>query len=374
VQSRRKKRLDFWIVSVHCEINMHPFFEVGRFPWDRVEAKILHQALFTSIGAAGRIDLIYQACGGVRPLTQPAAADLMWKEALQLLASAGRIKQLCEELARQGEWPALKTAVEAIEAAVDLLDVRVLANDRIFVDRRNLRTEVVKLCGPAASHGVLLVRGDPSAGKSWTKYFIEDLARALGAKCVYLFEGYVSNVDDVLGQLFAAMGEGDAKPVRLESETAFFSRACMKLQEVATVREQELWIVVDDLGEGTEGPHLDRQIRDFFEQFGLAMANPAFARWFRLVLIDYPDGRVPTKWKDVWVEDRAHEGEADDKALAEFLEQWSRRKEKKLVDADKQKFVSDIVATVDAPPPPGVQSPPRMMRLHTALSAALKKL
>ena len=47
---------------------------------------------------------------------------------------------------------------------------------------------------------------------------------------------------------------------------------------------------------------------------------------------------------------------------------------KQIVAADAQKFVSDVVATIDAAPQPGVAPLPRMVRLHGALSAALKKL
>jgi len=353
----------------------HPFFDVGTFPWSRPEAIAFHDALSRAITVPARINVIYQQAGGVTLLNIGQAPDLVWKEAIDHCATHGLLRQLCQRLRTQGEWTTLEPVVIAVESATDLLDVKVLANERIFVDRKNLRGEILKLCGTAASHGVMLVRGDPNSGKSWTKYFIEELARGLGAECVYLFEGFVASVDGVLTELFAALGNSAAKPTPLETEPAFFSRACAKLQEVARDGNRQLWVVVDDLGLGDDNePRLDRQIREFFDQFVLSMANPAFAKWFRLVLLDYPNGDVPTKWRDVWVEDNPVENEADSAALSEFLAQWAARKRKQILEADAKKFVDGVIAKVDAVPAPGAVAPPRMIRLHNELKAALKTL
>jgi hypothetical protein len=171
------------------------------------------------------------------------------------------------------------------------------------------------------------------------------------------------------------LGNSGAKPTPLETETAFYARACNKLQEIAIQQKQQLWIVVDDLGVGPDGgPRLDPQILEFFNQFGLAMANPSFAKWFRLVLLDYPGDGVPTKWKDVWVEDLAVDTEANDVALSQFLEQWAQRKNKHLVGTDAKKFVDDVVARIDAAPAAGGIVLPRMFRLQRELSSALKNL
>jgi len=354
----------------------HPFFDVGRFPWSRDEAVNFHRELSNNIPLPGRISLIFQSAGGsVASLNLGQTPALIWHDVIDQCAAQNLLRQLFQRLAEQAEWPQLESFVTAIESAVDLLDVKVLTNERIFVDRKNLRAEIVKLCGTAASHGVLLVRGESGSGKSWTKYFIEDLARGLGAECVYLFEGYVADVDAVLDQLFAALGNSAAKPTVLETTTAFYMRVCNKLQETAIKQNKQLWVVVDDLGAGPDGaPLLDKEILAFFNQFGLSMANPSFAKWFRLVLLDYPDTGVPTKWKDVWVEDRTAPGEADTTAVSQFLEQWAARKNKKIVAADAKKFVDDVVAKVDTPPAPGAIVPPRMLRLQTELASALKKL
>lgn len=351
----------------------HPFFDVAQYPFQRQEASEFHRALWQSIAVPARIDLIYKQCGdNLPPLALGQAPDVIWKEALQALAAARLIRRLCEVL-RSESGAALEDVIRVIEAARDLLDERVLAGDRIFVDRKNLRDELEKLCGPTASHGVLLVRGGPSSGKSWTKYFIEDLSRGLGARCVYLFEGLIGSVDDVLNQLFAALGNLAAKPTQVESEAAYYIRACLKLQEVADERQREVWVVVDDLGVGSEGPRLDLKIRQFFEQFALSMANPVFARWFRLILLDYPDGPVPTRWKDVWVEDRPTDADVDQAALVEFLEQWIARKRRQLPEAERLQLVADIIGKVDAAPTTG-EVRPRLVRLHDTLSAALKRL
>src|SRR5262245_7093913 len=140
----------------------HPFFDVP-FPWERDEAKTFHEKLFNAISVAGDVDLVYRQAGGTTPLT-PQRVDLMWKEAIDFLSAAQRLRKLCEILSQRPEWPTLGPSVAAIETATDLLDVSVLVNDRIFVDRINLRNEVLKLCGSGASHGVLLVRGATQSG------------------------------------------------------------------------------------------------------------------------------------------------------------------------------------------------------------------
>lgn len=351
----------------------HPFFDAIAYPWHRPDAQAAHSALYQAITLPNDITLTYRQCGeNLTPLTPGQAANLAWREVLELLTTARRLKRLCELLPARAEWPVLEASLQAVENARDLLEEPLLSRDLVFVDRKRLRTELQKLSGPTPSHGVLLVRGDPSSGKSWTQYLVEDMATALGAKCIYLFDGIVSTLDEVLEQLFTGVGDATAVPARLESEDAWFKRACVKLQAVAQKNGQVCWIVADDLGLLPTGPRLDPQIRQFFEQFALSMANPAFARWFRLVLIDYPDGPVPTKWKSFWVEDRTQPAEVDEKSIADFVLNWAARKKKKLGADDAQKLAVDILANVSQPTLP--DGPSRLARIHQALEAALEKL
>ena len=91
-------------------------------------------------------------------------------------------------------------------------------------------------------------------------------------------------------------------------------------------------------------------IRRFFDQFALSTANPAFSRWFRLVLLDYPDGNVPTKWRSVWLEDRPDENEVDVEVLKDYLLQWAAREVKQLGEEKAHQLSTDIAAKVAVPP------------------------
>ncbi len=163
-------------------------------------------------------------------------------------------------------------------------------------------------------------------------------------------------------------------PPRLETEEAWFKKVCLKLQDVARKKQMVTWVVVDDLGEYLEGPRLDPMIRRFFDQFALSTANPAFSRWFRLVLLDYPDGTVPTKWRSVWLEDRPDENEVDADVVKEYLLQWAARAIKQLGEETAIKLAADISTKVAAPLPAGHPPQPRLKRIHDELEGVLNSL
>ena len=85
--------------AIRREPNIHPFFESVRYPWHRAEAVELHRALFQAIADPRKIDLLYRQAGAnLPPLPVTLAADLVWKDALEALATAGYMKRFCELL------------------------------------------------------------------------------------------------------------------------------------------------------------------------------------------------------------------------------------------------------------------------------------
>ncbi len=45
------------------------------------------------------------------------------------------------------------------------------------------------------------------------------------------------------------------------------------------------------------------EIREFFDQSALHLFDSAVHEWFRLMLIHYPDGPVPTEWdSELWTD------------------------------------------------------------------------
>jgi hypothetical protein len=215
---------------------------------------------------------------------------------------------------------------------------------------------------------VLLVRGDSSSGKTWTKHVVEEQASALGQGCIYLCDGLVGTVGDTLDLIFGVFG--GSPPPKLTTDAAWFRKACIDMLVLAANSKRKYWLVADDLGVTSEGPRLDPLIRQFFDQAALNMLNPAFAEWFRLVLIDYPDGPVPTKWKGFWVEDRPAESDLQSAAVAQFLLRWAARKKGKVLTHDEAvKLASDIITKADTPQPS--ETRPRLERIHDELTAVL---
>jgi hypothetical protein len=352
----------------------HPFFDALVYPWARPDANTLHVALYSVIRPETEITLVYNRSGGTLPRSPGLAAHLAWTEVLDRLTAGRRLQALCDTVLAETAWSAAHPAIRAVLTAVDAVDTPLLASEHVFLDRKPLRAELKKLATDGSPARVLLVRGPSGSGKSWTQLLVADVARSLGAESVYLVPGVVSTVDEVVDNLFSTLGNMNAIPPRLETDDAWYRKVCVKLQELGQQKKVVTWVVVDDLGDYPQGPRLDLEIRRFFEQFALQTASPAFARWFRLVLLDYPDGSVPTKWKNFWVEDRPSETHVNEAPLKEYLLHWATRANKQLGEEKATEFAKDIMAKVATPLPPDEPAPPLLRRIHDEVDGVLKSL
>src|SRR5262249_48441929 len=76
---------------------------------------------------------------------------------------------------------------------------------------------------------------------------------------------------------------------------------------------------------------------------------------FRLMLIDYPEGPVPTKWKGYWAEDRTKQADINEGSIALYFQQWCwQRYRKKLSDTAALDLAKDVLAkAAQVPPAPG---------------------
>ena len=97
----------------------HPFFDAVQYPWHRSDAMFLHSQLYRSLQDPARISLLYQSSGeGLAPLpTPPAAADVIWKAALDQLAAAGRLEDFCSRVLEHGYLASVHPAVKAVQQA-----------------------------------------------------------------------------------------------------------------------------------------------------------------------------------------------------------------------------------------------------------------
>lgn len=354
----------------------HPFFDAAAYPWDRKDANAAHEALYNNIKAGAMIEILYQGSGpGLLPLNLAEAPFAIWKAVLEQLTTARRLQNLCTTILQKPAFAATHPSIQALIDAIDPIPQIVLSGGQLFMDRSKLRTELGRLAERNPAVHMLLVRGGADSGKSWTRHMVMDVASVVGEECIYLFEGLVSSVEDVIDELFTALGDSQAVPPQLETEEAWFKKVCLKLQETAKKQGKRLWIIADDLGVGAQGPRIDPRVKRFFDQFALRMANPVFAKWFRLVLLDYPDGTVPTNWtQGFWTEDRADEAEVHEEAVSQFFERWAESRKKQLAPEKAKDLARDVLAKVAAPPQPQDERKPRLERIHDAVVSALQGL
>lgn len=359
----------------------HPFLDAVAYPWHRPEARELQTVLTLAFTTSADIDVLYQGSSpAVLPLNHNQAPNLVWKEALDNLARVdGGLKTLCETvLARPQLNARLRKAVEDVVNAVPAVEVQFVPDSVLVLDRGELRTSLTNLGSETSAVKVLLVRGGPKTGKTQGHLLFERAAKDGGAKVVYLFEGIVASVDDVVGQLFSALEATSEIPPVTTTRQAWYQAVCVKLQDLAARKQQRIWIAVDDLGPGPgqpPAPLLDREIREFCDQFALNMPNPLFADWFRLMLIHYPDGDVPTRWRhEFWSEDRTSEADVQQPHVEEFLRSWAAHRDRNLLDEQVTSLAAAIIAKADEPQPPGNNAVPRLKQLHDAVEETLRDL
>lgn len=358
----------------------HPIFDRHTYPWMRTEARLLHSALATHIKQPGLIDVLYRECadqGLALNLGQDPAS--IWREALDKIALLGAVQALCTALKRQKILPVL-VAVQAVEAAEPLRNQRVISDSVLMLDRIALRNSLALLEQDNSPMKVLLVRGAPGSGKSHGRHLFLQSAREHDAEGVYLRAGMIATVDELVLKLFAVLKATDKIPPRDTTFDAWCTVVCFKLQEQASLRDRRLWIAIDDLGPGPDNaPLMDGDIRRFCEKFALNLVDPSFSIWFRIMLIHYPEGKVPTNWsRDLWRDDRCNEADVTSQEVTALLRAWSAQKpdQRRILEDELHGLADQVIAEADVPPAPekGTNPPCRLQRIDEALQRRLLQL
>jgi len=356
----------------------HPYFEVTKYPRHRSEAVELHEALSDLIRNPQAIQTIYDECAANLPaLTLGQAHPLIWTEALQNLTAAGALRALLERVKPRARAGArIQKIIQAIVDAQTGKEKKIFSDNLLVLDRDDLRIRLDELSPDESPIKVLLVRGGPKTGKSHGRYLFEQFAMDQGSPSVYLYPEILVTVEDLIQQLFSALEASDEVPAAFTTDDAYYQKACVKLMEVAGKKKQRLWIAVDDLGPGEDGaPLMDAEIKRFCERFALNMLNPMFRNRFRLMLIHYPEGEVPSKWKnDFWTEDRTSDADLQQTHVADLLKAWSIAKDRKIVDEELNKLAVEVVEKAEVPAPAGQPQKPRLQRIHEELKATLRRL
>ncbi|MBL7259237.1 hypothetical protein [Paractinoplanes lichenicola] len=325
----------------------HPYFGGVEFPWWRADAQRLLSVLTVVASDKAEIENLYLRCAkGLTRLT-PSRADLMWIEALNNLAAAGALERLCDLFLARTLAAEARAAFEQVRSARPEADQPPAEPGPIVLDRTNLRQQIQRLTPGSAALKVLVVRGDPGSGKSHGRYLFEQAARGQNAQPVYLCADIVANLDEVLHELFGALKATSEIPAAGDTtSSAFHKRVWLRLREIADREKRALWIAIDDLGNAPDGgPLLEGEIRQFFDQLVLQFVNPPYRDWFRLMLIHYPDGKVPSKWRrEMWTEDRTSADDVRSEHVAEELRAWYQRHGQTVVEEEIDTLAADIVA------------------------------
>jgi len=316
----------------------------------------MYTALSGTVRSWITIDTFYRSCSGTLPaLTQNARPLDVWKEGLDNLAAAGLVRELCLHLLADSDIAAIHPQITAVDGASSVLEQLTLeltpGIDRHFVNRKKLRTELEKVSAPQSPVGVLLVRGNTKSGRSWTRHMVDRRAHELNeGPIVYLCDINAARVERVLRAIFIALDPGGRINTAINStDTAWMDEVIQDMHAAAPKRGRRLWIVMDDLGEVDGAPKVDKQIRVFFEQFALNMINPEFAQYFRLVLLDYPLGKLPSKWNtEISAEDNTDDAKPGKEELIEYITHWAKRKGKNVFSEDIEAKAADILAKANA--------------------------
>lgn len=354
----------------------NPLLDQNRYLWDRQEAKNLYKALYQNVSTANQIDLLYKSVSSELPplaLDGQPPADI-WKTALETIAAHGLLREFIS-LPELRRLTTVRAAADAMEQAeIDVAARSIRQDGTIVLDRLRLNRLLTDLVPDQSTTKVILVRGEPESGKSHSRHRFERMARNCGADTVYVYDGTVATVDDVVQKLFAVFQAIDQVPARDNSTTdAWFRSVCFKMQELASARGRPVWIAVDDLGVGVDGtPLLDQDIRRFFDQFVLNLVDSGFSAWFRLMLIHYPEGPVPTKWEqDLWHEERTDVADVGEQHVADHIREWSGTRGRKVLEEEVLELAGKVIATAEAQP---VGNGCRLRHIKNALDSTLRTL
>jgi hypothetical protein len=353
----------------------HPIFDAPTFPWARPDAKELARLLLLVYKSGPAISLVYDsAANGLDPLNEGQPPKLVWREALENLARASSLKDFCDVVLSDTKNQQLKAAIQAVIAAQSDVDRSVLGGI-LVVDRLKTRQLLGGLTVRGSPLAMLLVRGPAKTGKTWCHFLFDAAAAEAGAEPVYVGEGMAATVEELVTQLFAAVPALDKVPPKLTTYDAWYGSVCTQLLASAIEKDKRFWIAIDDLGFDENGVTLlDDEIRNFCAKFGQQMKGTQFRERFRLMFIGYPD-KTPTMWAgETYKVDTLTPTDIQVDQVIEFLDAWSRERNKKIVAATLTSMSTDLVATIDAPPGAGEAALPRLKRMNDALMSLTEQL
>jgi hypothetical protein len=356
----------------------NPFDGPMANPWVRDETQVFYRALARSGLETGEIERLFKSAGGDGgDLTKPAPASDLWRQVIDLLAiMGGALLALCNRLCEDhDDLKEVRIAAQAILSARPAVEKRVLPGNWVALDRANLRQKLTEMSWEDAPFKVLLVRGEPQSGKTFSRYLFERAAMERGALATFMDRDMVGSVDEVIKKLFGIYNARHRIPDGEDQSTdAWYRAVCTELTLVASnaVSPRQLWIAVDDLGFQPDGvtPLMDPEIRNFFNQFVMLLSDPLAYPWFRLMLIHYPITE-PASWKRMGLldEDRTAVHDVCKDHVVEVIREWLRDRGEQQLDVYIDRTASEVIAYADSPPPENTK--PWLELIHEELKRRL---
>jgi hypothetical protein len=347
------------------------YFDSITYPWHIKEARELHEVLYSQITAAGEIDRIRACCGPHVAQLAHGAPDAMWRGLLNAVAIAGCLRDL-DAVLREQQLPHVHAALDKLVNAASPDSERWILEQRIFVNRIRLRKALATLAGENTTERVLLVRGEKASGKTWTRHIIQHYAHQTGQKCIYLYAATATTVQEAVNQI--CVGLGGMAPANFSTDSAWYRQVALHMMGLAQAKECGAWIIMDDLGlDAGDVSLIDPEICKFFDVLALFTADPNFAKWFRLILISYPDEK-PVQWKEeCFIEDRTAVSDLQEPEIKAYLSHWAQKKGKTLTESQAMALSEAIMQKASAPPA-GSDKRSRLKRMHDELASVLDTL
>jgi hypothetical protein len=271
---------------------MHPILDQTEFRRDLGVARTLERLLVEALPEDKKARNLASTAGlPLGDLDTSGPPSAIWTNLLNLAARSGRLRALFEVIEQENVHPRVKAAIEAVRnvdgggGALDLGRL-LLEGGQPFLGRTNLRSVLPDLGNWGAGAAILLVRGPPDSGRTFTQdlihqqypkdplvYFADDSTRARVVRRVWR----------------VAAGNPAELPPEYTSEAGSNKDFWMDVLYLLERNALRLWVLFDDLdlGDDVSGT------RALAEALAEQLNGADFVRHFRLVLLGYPLLRKP---------------------------------------------------------------------------------
>lgn len=355
---------------------MNPLFEYPNYPFYLPEGQSLYDKLCELYSNAQAIEELYSKCGAlvteIPALTTGIAPANQMREALGNLSRKGLIKKLCDVLAASNPSGALRKILAKATECKSGIDKRVVNINQLVLDREDYRDRLEWLANEDHSIKVLLIKGGPKSGKTYSRHLFEIKAKELNATSIYTGK-YNVDIEQFIGHLFSIIAPGEPIPDISTTDPAWYAKICRKLLAFAKIQKQQFWIAIDDLGyDENKVPLMDYRIREFLEQFVVLMVDASFRLHFKLLVLNYPPGNLPSSWyRDHIYEENFDEKDVKKKDIEESILNWCAGKQRLVNPQEISDLASKVIADDEALAHLD-DVPPRLDRLRTAVTTILK--